>query len=49
MARTFIESLRSRQDRPRESGGPEADSTDVEEGRVDSKHVEDLSDHLTCT
>ena len=53
MARTFIESLRSRQDRPRESGGPEADSTDVglaSRGRpVDSKHVDDLSQHLECT
>ena len=29
-ARTCIEGLRSRQDRPRESGGPEADSTDVD-------------------
>ena len=57
MACTFIESLRSRQDRPPESGGPEVDPTDVdsavEEGHVDGKHVEDyvLSQHLTyaCT
>ena len=45
MACTFIESLRSRQDRPPESGGPEVDPTDVdsavEEGHVDGKHVED--------
>ena len=30
MARAFTEGLKSRQDRPRESGGPEVDSTDVD-------------------
>ena len=39
---------------PSRERGPEADSTDVdvdsavEEGRV-NRHVEDLSQHLTCT
>ena len=58
MARTFNDSLRGRPDRPRESAGPEVDPTDVdsararvhvEEGRADSKHAKDLSQHLTVT
>ena len=41
MARISIGGLRGRQDRPRESGGLEADSTDVDsEGRADKKDAE---------
>ena len=54
MARTFIESLRGRQDRSRERAEvrrliPRTSIQRVEEGRVNSKHVEDLSQHLECT
>ena len=42
MAHAFIESLRSRQDRPRdrESGGPEADSTGVDSAAEEGGDVD---------
>ena len=53
MARTFTESLRSRQGRPERAevrrSIPRTSIQRAEEGRVDSKHVEDLSQHLECT